>query len=196
MPIINLVTVCIHQRWIAHRTVVIVGLLTVAEPISVDVTRVDHARARPVIAVLAHEAVVGIGQADMGAAPQARAEKEAGLARLTAPVVVSVGTDQDVGEAIAAFLSSVVIDGDVTFVTGDGSWQMSDSGPAPGWLSPGFPSSAWDEPVPCTDLGPWGNWSSLPLDHGARWVWYHPTGDCRAPVSWGEAWFRLEFNLP
>ena len=83
-----------------------------------------------------------------------------------------------------------------TFVTGDGSWQMSDSGPAPGWLSPGFPSSAWDEPVPCTDLGPWGDWSSLPLDHGARWVWYHPTGDCRAPVSWGEAWFRLEFNLP
>jgi hypothetical protein len=103
---------------------------------------------------------------------------------------------EDLGEAISGFLGSVVIDGDVTFSTGDGSWRVSDSGPEAGWLSPGFSDSHWRRPVACTDLSPWGDWTSEPLEHGAEWVWYHSTGDCRAPSSWGEAWFRLEFTLP
>jgi len=103
---------------------------------------------------------------------------------------------EDIGEAITAFLASVVIDGDVEFVTGDGSWSMSQDGPEAGWLAPGFSDAHWDRPIPCSDTSPWGEWDGLPLDHGAAWVWYSPDGDCRSPYAWSEAWFRLEFVLP
>jgi len=90
----------------------------------------------------------------------------------------------------------VVIDGEPVFVTGDGSWAMRTGGPEAGWMSAGFSDAHWDTPVPCVDTSPWGDWEGLPHGHGAEWVWFDPSGDCRSPSAWREAWFRLEFELP
>jgi len=103
---------------------------------------------------------------------------------------------EDLGEAITAFIASVEIDGEPTFVTGDGSWAMRVGGPELGWLSPDFADDHWATPVSCADTSPWGDWSGLPLEQGAEWVWFDSAGDCRDPSSWREAWFRLVFELP
>jgi hypothetical protein len=111
------------------------------------------------------------------------------------PHVITVH-GEDLGEAISAFLASVIVDGEPVFLTGDGSWAMRSDGSEPGWMSAGFSDAHWDSPVPCVDTTPWGDWSGLPHDHGAQWVWFDPSGDCRTPSSWREGWFRLEFDLP
>jgi hypothetical protein len=60
-----------------------------------------------------------------------------------------------------------------------------------------FDDADWLVPVACADISPWSSFSHpIMEDLGAVWTWYAPDGDCRAPGSYGDAFYRLVLTLP
>jgi hypothetical protein len=102
----------------------------------------------------------------------------------------------DTGAAISGHLSSIAVDGEVWFMTGDGSWRVSTDPVPEAWQEVGFDDSAWMVPVACSDTSPWASWTPDILTDGAMWTWYEPDGACRDPSAYGSAYYRLSFELP
>lgn len=102
----------------------------------------------------------------------------------------------DTGAAISGHISTVRVDGALTHVTGDGSWQVQANTVPAGWRDVGFDDSAWMTPVACVDLRPWESWVPEIMADGAVWTWYSPSGDCRDPSAYGSAYYRLHLYLP
>jgi hypothetical protein len=100
----------------------------------------------------------------------------------------------DVARAVAGAIAFVKVDGAVVYRTGDGAFRVSGTAPAADWVDPTFDASSWPVASRC-DSGSaavWGTyWPKVFLDNGAAWVW--TTTNCRAL---GQAWVRLEFELP
>ncbi|TVQ94786.1 MAG: choice-of-anchor D domain-containing protein [Deltaproteobacteria bacterium] len=95
---------------------------------------------------------------------------------------------------VAGMIAFVRVDGDVWHASGDGSFKLSRTSPPADWTDPSFDASAWPEADLCnaSDASVWSPSRITEfIDAGAQWIW-HST-NCRV---YGEAWFRVEIELP
>lgn len=121
-------------------------------------------------------------------------EIDSHLARLSSGKHVLTIRSWDKFRVVAGMISYITVDGDPWYVSGDGSFKLSRTEPPSDWTEPDFDMSGWPEADLCnpSDASVWGT-SRISdfLDAGAQWIW-HST-DCRV---YGQAWFRVEIELP
>lgn len=89
----------------------------------------------------------------------------------------------------SGFMAAAWVDDALLSVTGDGSWVYTRTSPAAGWELVPFDDSGWTTPDVCTG-GWWGTSPTELWSVGAVMTW---EGDC---TGVGEAWYRLDLDLP
>jgi len=105
----------------------------------------------------------------------------------------------DTGSVIAGLISRLTIDGQISHVSGDGSWLMLPTDAYDGWTlidQPEQDEDGWRAPTPCTNTDPWISFDHDMMDTGAQWVWYMDDGNCSSDDAYGSALFRLVFQVP
>jgi hypothetical protein len=100
----------------------------------------------------------------------------------------------DYYQAISGFISVVEIDGQVAYLSGDGSGWRGTLTPPTGnaWKVPGFDDSSWTDEEPCQEASALGWWGNNPSDLralGAWWIWSQPCEQL------GESWFRIAIDV-
>jgi ATP-dependent Lon protease len=96
---------------------------------------------------------------------------------------------KDNSGVVAGFISAVYINGDVAFVTGEGSFLATATTPATGWETSTTGMVPDTEATKC--LSRWTSGVTAITAAGATWVW---EGDCANPKANPNNWYVLEFQ--
>jgi hypothetical protein len=92
-------------------------------------------------------------------------------------------------EGVAGFIASVFINGDVAYVTGEGSFMATSTTPAAGWETSTV--GMVPDTVATKCLSAWSSGSTDITDTGAQWVW---DALCWDTETYPENWYVLEFQ--
>ena len=96
---------------------------------------------------------------------------------------------KDNSGVVTGFISAVYINGDVAFVTGEGSFLATATTPATGWETSTAGMVPDTEATKC--LSRWSSGVTAITGAGATWVW---EGDCANPKANPSNWYVLEFQ--